>query len=900
MTCRRPIAPTLLLLLTASIAAAQPPTGLARVRIVGADGNAVPQARLELTARDDTQPEATGTGRSGTWVTLVVPGGTYRLRVAAPGHQALDAWVFIDALEVVSLTVSLAADGAAGSSEVRETDRAAGAYQTRFDQRHLDALPHSRSAWSLLETAHPFLVSDRIDAGGLGTGEEPLLGQGSSATQTTFRLDGIDVTDPETTGTPLLYPDVRAFQSVVVGSAGLDASAAGPAPSLDLFLKRPGSTWSGAAEFTAAPRSMQALAGDIAPIARLEEWLDGGAAAGGAAGASPARLFVSGRAAHVTRVEREAPESVEGSVRTATARLGANTGGGNRLDLLAGFSGTTAPLVSRARFADRGLTQSDDSLVLHASWGRRRASGQWWADGGFQRGVRDADVAASQPGGLMERLQDGPPLALLTSAPSTRQRWSLSGRWMPDARRWLAAAHGLDVGVSVAGTSATTRPGAQPAFGELVNGLPARVWDATAGDSRRSATTLSAFVSDHIPVGDALTVTAALRLDLDRAAAEGAPDRIAWTTLLPRASARWRPFRQGAFSITGGYGWYGHRLPLAYLAVGDPAGVSGTMFRWDDRDGDRGWTSRELTPVAAVGLCCAGGEASRIDDGLRRPVTREFRIGGEHTIAGWRVAITGLDRREDHLVALVNTGVTLADYTVSYIDDPGVDIAGLQGYAPLPIFDRRPESALRDRYRLTNTSAPPSRFQSFDLVTEHDFGERWFFRFGGTAYRSEGVGTSRGYRPDENDQGLLGEAFVTPNAQTNARGRLFYDRAFMMKVLGAYTAPRVFRGAFVARYQDGQPFARLVLADGLTQGRDLIQAYGRGGQRFTYTVTLDARVAAEWPLGARQSAALVVEAFNLLNMANEVEEDVVTGPSFRAITAVQPPRVVRLGVRFAF
>ena len=32
------------------------------------------------------------------------------------------------------------------------------------------------------------------------------------------------------------------------------------------------------------------------------------------------------------------------------------------------------------------------------------------------------------------------------------------------------------------------------------------------------------------------------------------------------------------------------------------------------------------------------------------------------------------------------------------IDDPGVDIAGLQGSAPLPIYNRRPESALRDRY----------------------------------------------------------------------------------------------------------------------------------------------------------------------------------------------------------
>jgi hypothetical protein len=107
-------------------------------------------------------------------------------------------------------------------------------------------------------------------------------------------------------------------------------------------------------------------------------------------------------------------------------------------------------------------------------------------------------------------------------------------------------------------------------------------------------------------------------------------------------------------------------------------------------------------------------------------------------------------------------------------------------------------------------------------------------------------------------------------------------------------------GSFVARYQDGQPFSRLIVANGLNQGTDIVQTYPRGGQRFTYTLTLDARLVAEWLLAGQRSMGFTVEAFNLLNMANEVEEDVVTGPAFRTVTAVQPPRVVRLGVRFRF
>ncbi len=99
--------------------------------------------------------------------------------------------------------------------------------------------------------------------------------------------------------------------------------------------------------------------------------------------------------------------------------------------------------------------------------------------------------------------------------------------------------------------------------------------------------------------------------------------------------------------------------------------------------------------------------------------------------------------------------------------------------------------------------------------------------------------------------------------------------------------------------QDGQPFSRLVLADGLYQGRDFVQAIPRGGQRFTYTFTLDARVEKDVIIG-RSRVGLLLEAFNLFDTTLEVEEDVVTGPDFRTITVVQPPRAVRVGVRVGF
>ena len=103
----------------------------------------------------------------------------------------------------------------------------------------------------------------------------------------------------------------------------------------------------------------------------------------------------------------------------------------------------------------------------------------------------------------------------------------------------------------------------------------------------------------------------------------------------------------------------------------------------------------------------------------------------------------------------------------------------------------------------------------------------------------------------------------------------------------------------VARYQDGQPFSRLVIAQDPAQGTEAIRAYRNGRTRFSYTMTVDTRL--QVGLGfTKQRLAVVWDIFNLFNQSNEVEESVVTAPMFRTPTALQPPRAMHLGLRMAF
>lgn len=376
-------------------------------------------------------------------------------------------------------------------------------------------------------------------------------------------------------------------------------------------------------------------------------------------------------------------------------------------------------------------------------------------------------------------------------------------------------------------------------------------------------------------------------------------EAIRWTNLSPRLSARWRPAGDRGPGIRVGYSWYRHRLLLDDLAVGDPHGLSGSVYRWDDVDGDRRYSSNDrLTFIGPVGPCCAGALPNTIDPSLKRPTTREFVVGVEQALGPWRLQVTGLDRREHDLIGLVNVGVTAADYTVSYLADPGVDILGNSGVGELPVYDRQPSSFGADRYELTNVGTA-SRYQGVDIALARPFADRWALSFGGTAYRAEGTGGSLGYQAVENDQGVLGDTYLAPNATTNAYGRLFFDRAYAIKLSGAYRAPGDLRLAVATRYQDGQPFARVVVAEGLRQGAELVQAYPRGGQRFTFMLTMDVRVEKDFTLG-RARVGIGFDVFNLLDTANEVEEDIVTGPAFRTITAVQPPRALRLRLRVGF
>jgi len=259
---------------------------------------------------------------------------------------------------------------------------------------------------------------------------------------------------------------------------------------------------------------------------------------------------------------------------------------------------------------------------------------------------------------------------------------------------------------------------------------------------------------------------------------------------------------------------------------------------------------------------------------------------------------TMIVRRERAIVRSVNVGAPASSYRLTFVPDQGEDYSSARDDRLLAIYDRLPSSFGQDRYVLTNPAGDTASYDGIE-VTWSLTSRRWFSTAGVMAYRAIGSGGNRGFLAQENDQGVIGELLENPNAASYSVGRLLFDRAYVLKWSTAYHAAHDILLAVNARYQDGQPFSRFVIAPNVAQGPEIIPAYRNGRTRFTFTVTADLRIEKGFTVG-RHRASLWLDAFNLTNRANEVEEDPLTGATFRQTTAVQPPRTLRLGLRIGF
>ncbi len=750
-------------------------------------------------------------------------------------------------------------------------------------------LPVGDSVYAILETTQSELISDRFNSAGMNIGGDTRIGGFlGSWSQTLFRVGDVDISDPAGSGSALLYPDSSLWQGVAITTGLMPADTNTPGLAVTLQPRRAGSAWAGTFTGTGSGGSLaaKALTTQPPPVARLENAALGSAFVSGPL-SDRASLVAAGTFGRAASYRREQLATTDNTAASALAHLTFTPSAGREWRVLGWAQRTETPFEQWQLFRDPSASATSTAVHLQTTYASTATDGaQWRVFGGFTNRNRTNAIASSAL--FIDRIVDGPvPNLVETVADSTARRLSAGARLSP--LRAADSAHRLEFGANVDLATTTQANAFAGTVRETVDSLPARVWsyNAIASDPSRSSTTISAFASDLITLSPRLSLDAALRAEMVRGSADGAATSVSWLSLLPHAYLRL------AFSdrrsLTLGWARSANALTHNWLAFGDPGAPTARVVS----------AAAPNTLVARVGPGINGNVGfSGLDPDLKRPYTDEFVIGWEKRRSPQtRYTLTGIARRQANLLGVLNS-VGASSYTTIGLPDAGKDLINPSDDRTLTVYNRLPSSFGQDTYLVTNTGQPAAEVYGLRMSLEHS-GNRLFLLFGATASAALGSGGNRGYGPLENDQDIPGELFTTPNGNSYARGRLFADRAFTIKWTTLYRLPADITVAGIARYQDGQPFSRMVVVPNLNQGVEAVQSYPNAGSRYTFTGTFDLRVQKGLQFGATRLDA-IFDAYNLFTRNNEVEEYVVSSPLFRTSTFIQPPRSLHVGLRLSF
>jgi hypothetical protein len=742
----------------------------------------------------------------------------------------------------------------------------------------LRELPAAGNPFAVLDAMQTESIADRFVAGGLNSATPPRAGGLlNSWTQTQIRFGDITITDPRTGGTPLLVPLLPLFSKMHVGVGALGVDDRASAVSMDLEPIRAGTTWVRSFEGSLSGGFLTSGANQPVPaVDRVDHLADGSFVLSGPV--SPrVGLAAAGSWRSLSHVAITSAEATGDHVGSAFANVTFAVTPGDSVSAIGWLQG-----VSTTDFDDRGVH-------LQGAWERHAADRlQWRAYAGYTD--RSRTIASPAASITVDSLTSDPISDLFDTGAGTSRTWTLGAR-LSHPRRWFPTA-----GIEIDSAHVNVASNGVNEIREVVDGTPARLWTLTrpSANDFRHLTTVSGFVNEHVALGP-VTIDGGLRLDHATGAADQSTSSVSWTTPLPQVLAQWRVEQRFGLTVTAGYRRSAYQMPLNVLAIGDAAAPVADIARWTG--GSAG------TPIARVGPG-TGGDATltSIDPGLKRPTTDEFTLAiGARPFHGFEVELARVTKRETSLMSLDDPGVPFSSYAAIVVPDPSYhpDMAGKFDQPFTVAFNRPGGMYGHDRYVLTNSTDDPAESWALELNTRWTT-EHVTLLAGIPLTWANGSAAAIGFLPTENDQNVLGNLFVDANRTTYARGQLFQDRSHAGKLAFIYRFGSGLTIGALARYLDGQPFARLVAVDDqLTQGPMLVRSYRNGGSAFKYQGTLDVRVQRAFRMGPATLTA-GVDVYNLPGLQNEVSEYVVGGPRFRQSTAIQPPRTGLVSVRLAY
>lgn len=898
--------------------------------------------RVSITSADGNGSIAVSTDGFGQYRFLALPPDHYELTFQKPDYLTVRVnQVRVQSSRVSSVNIEMRKGPAYERATVSDWQADPAntwglAHGSVFSRWSLFNLPSARNIWALLEHQEPSSITNRVDEGGVATGTIALIGvHGSSWTQNAYRFDGVNVTDPFDTGKPLVYPDFGSIQEFQVSTAIHLAAANAPGASFSVASRPSQRKLHGGAEGYYLGEPLQSSNLDdrlrqfgFTTVPHFKRFGEGQFTLGGALPRTTNwSFFTSLGIQHLSKIIPEFPAIPSTTVYSGFFRFDRRLAGRHELNLVAtGQSLHNSHLGARPGIAPSAALRGYDRFeVLHGHWAHRRHSETvWQLRGGFSHtSPTDTFLRGTTEPNRTQLFTGEMTGAAPVEADSARSRFSLMGQaqlW----RQTLAGRmqHLIDLGIDLEESLATED---RRVFKDVQllffpSSVPVQVIQYnTPSRTKYRLREYSVFFDDQLQMGRRWFVHFGLTWDASRTflpaqrtgAGTFAPERrlagvskvISWKTLGPRVGLAVPVFQRfgGGTRLSAHFARYYHLLPARYGGYANPNSLGGQVYSWNDRNQDRSFQPGEDSQLLRV----FGGPYSAVDAQLQRPFTDEWGLALDQQFGRRVQASVRLFRRDDkRLVETVNEGVPSSAFRPVQLFDAGDDnLPATRDDQVLTVYEQNPATLGQDRFLLTNPPGFRSLFEGLEIGLRQELGERWFLSLSWSAHKVVGP-SSPGNSEFENDSGVIGSLFDDPNSGINARGRLYFDRAYVGKAAVHCRVPGGWQLGSVVKYLDGLPFGRKLIVTGLSQGPFFVMATPRGqpgGLRTQFSLTFDQRISREVEFG-RVKLALLIDIFNLLNLNRNLREFDISGPWFpaRRPLEVQNPRAIRLGVRWSF
>lgn len=155
---------------------------------------------------------------------------------------------------ILALALACASDPTVALAQTPSSSTERPPFQAVYEVNSLRDLPSSGNVFSILEATQQQISSDRFYTGGLSTGEPSRLGaQLGSPAQNLFRIGDINITDPEGSGAPMLFPELQYWQRLSIFTGAMPADVSAPALGVTLQPRRASDKWAGQVEGFGSP-----------------------------------------------------------------------------------------------------------------------------------------------------------------------------------------------------------------------------------------------------------------------------------------------------------------------------------------------------------------------------------------------------------------------------------------------------------------------------------------------------------------------------------------------------------------------------------------------------------------------------------------------------------------------